>query len=126
MRAKTRRLSFRCSRMAERVQSSFRTANLSVSLRAAICWISWRTSASGGRSETEMKGDPADLGFETRAIHVGQAPDPVTGAVTVPIYQTTTFAQHEVGKTYGGYEYARTNNPTRQALEECIASLEGG
>jgi cystathionine gamma-synthase len=73
-----------------------------------------------------MKGDPTNLGFETRAIHAGQAPDPLTGAVTVPIYQTSTFAQHEVGKTYGGYEYARTNNPTRQALEECIASLEGG
>lgn len=73
-----------------------------------------------------MNGDPANQGFETRAIHAGQPPDPETGAVTVPIYQTTTFAQHEVGKTYGGFEYARTNNPTRQALEQCIASLEGG
>lgn len=73
-----------------------------------------------------MKGDPNDKGFETRAIHVGQAPEPVTGAVAVPIYQTSTFAQHEVGKTYGGYEYARTSNPTRVALETCIASLEGG
>jgi cystathionine gamma-synthase len=73
-----------------------------------------------------MKGDPGCARFETRAIHAGQAPDPVTGAVSVPIYQTSTFAQHAVGETYGGYEYARTQNPTRKALEECIASLEGG
>lgn len=73
-----------------------------------------------------MKGDPNGLGFATRAIHAGQAPDPRTGAVTVPIYQTSTFAQHAVGQTYGGYEYARTQNPTRQALEVCIAALEGG
>ena len=63
---------------------------------------------------------------QTRAIHAGQAPDPSTGAVNVPIYQTSTFAQHAVGQTYGGYEYARTQNPTRKALETCIASLEGG
>lgn len=73
-----------------------------------------------------MKGDPTGTGFNTRAIHAGQAPDPTTGAVTVPIYQTSTFAQHAVGETYGGYEYARTQNPTRKALEECLASLEGG
>lgn len=63
-------------------------------------------------------------GFETRAIHVGQAPDPVTGAVVTPISLATTFRQDEVGK-HGGYEYARTGNPTRRALEECVASLEG-
>jgi len=73
-----------------------------------------------------MTGDPNELGFATRAIHAGQAPDPYTGAVNVPIYQTSTFAQHSVGNTYGGYEYARTQNPTRKALETCIASLEGG
>ena len=73
-----------------------------------------------------MKGDTAGKGFETRAIHAGQPPDQTTGAVAVPIYQTSTFAQHEVGKTYGGYEYARTANPTRTALESCIASLEDG
>jgi cystathionine beta-lyase/cystathionine gamma-synthase len=73
-----------------------------------------------------MKGDPAEKGFQTRAIHAGQSPDPTTGAVAVPIYQTSTFAQHAVGETYGGYEYARSQNPTRKALEECIASLEGG
>lgn len=73
-----------------------------------------------------MTKDPNALGFATRAIHAGQEPDPYTGAVNVPIYQTSTFAQHAVGQTYGGYEYARTQNPTRKALENCIASLEGG
>ena len=63
-------------------------------------------------------------GFETRAIHVGQEPDPVTGAVVTPISLATTFRQDEVGK-HGGFEYARTGNPTRRALEECVASLEG-
>src|SRR5690242_17670370 len=72
-----------------------------------------------------MKGDFNKSGFETRAIHAGQAPDPAYGAVTMPIYQTSTYAQEEVGK-HKGYEYSRTHNPTRTALEECIASLEGG
>jgi cystathionine gamma-synthase len=62
--------------------------------------------------------------FETRAIHVGQAPDPTTGALTTPIYQTSTFAQDAVGVNKG-YDYARGGNPTRTALEECLASLEG-
>src|SRR5438128_4931154 len=64
-------------------------------------------------------------GFATRAIHVGQDADPATGAVIVPIYQTSTFAQAEVG-VHKGYEYSRTANPTRAALEACLASLEGG
>ncbi len=63
--------------------------------------------------------------FETRAIHVGQEPDPATGAVVVPIYQTSTYAQTDVGETKG-YDYSRTQNPTRTALEKCLASLEGG
>ncbi|MFN2471449.1 MAG: cystathionine gamma-synthase [Gaiellaceae bacterium] len=62
--------------------------------------------------------------FETRAIHEGQEPDPATGAVTVPIYQTSTFVQEEVG-VHKGYDYSRTGNPTRTALELCLASLEG-
>ena len=62
--------------------------------------------------------------FETRAIHEGQEPDPATGAVTVPIYQTSTFAQEAVGE-HKGYDYARVNNPTRTALQLCLASLEG-
>ncbi|MFN2557856.1 MAG: cystathionine gamma-synthase [Nitriliruptorales bacterium] len=68
--------------------------------------------------------DPAGMEFETRAIHVGQEPEPATGAVVVPIYQTSTFAQASVG-AHRGYEYARTANPTRTALEACLASLEG-
>ena len=63
--------------------------------------------------------------FETRVIHAGQEPDPTTGAVTVPIYATSTYAQESpgVGK---GYAYARTRNPTREALERCVADLESG
>ena len=68
---------------------------------------------------------PRKHGFETLAIHAGQEPDPTAGAVTVPIYQTSTFAQEAVGK-HKGYEYARTGNPTRTALETCLAALEGG
>ncbi|MBI3914499.1 MAG: cystathionine gamma-synthase [Chloroflexi bacterium] len=63
--------------------------------------------------------------FATRAIHVGQAPDAATGAVVVPIYQTSTYAQSDVGE-HKGYDYSRTANPTRAALEECLASLEEG
>src|SRR4030067_454479 len=63
--------------------------------------------------------------FETQAIHAGQDPDPPTGAVMTPIYQTSTFAQQGVGR-HRGYEYARTGNPTRTALEACLAALEGG
>jgi cystathionine gamma-synthase len=62
--------------------------------------------------------------FETRAIHEGSPPDPTTGAVIPPIYQTSTFAQEAVGR-HRGYEYARTGNPTRTSLERCLASLEG-
>ncbi|HMA47006.1 MAG TPA: cystathionine gamma-synthase, partial [Frankiaceae bacterium] len=62
----------------------------------------------------------------TLAIHAGQQPDPTTGAVVVPIYQTSTFAQDGVGVTRGGYEYSRAANPTRAALETCLAALEGG
>ncbi len=61
--------------------------------------------------------------FSTRAIHAGQDPDPVTGATIPPIYQTSTYTQQEIGK-HKGYEYSRTGNPTRAALEECLASLE--
>jgi cystathionine gamma-synthase len=64
--------------------------------------------------------------FETRAIHSGQEPDPTTGAVVPPIYQTSTYKQDGVGGLRGGYEYSRSANPTRSALEECVAALEGG
>jgi cystathionine gamma-lyase len=63
-------------------------------------------------------------GFSTRAIHAGQDPDPATGATIVPIYQTSTYTQEAPGQ-HKGYEYSRTANPTRTALEECVAALEG-
>ncbi|MEM7275556.1 MAG: aminotransferase class I/II-fold pyridoxal phosphate-dependent enzyme, partial [Actinomycetota bacterium] len=68
--------------------------------------------------------DVTAWGFSTRAIHAGQDPEPTTGAVTVPVFQTSTFAQEAVGK-HSGYEYARTGNPTRTALQNALAALEG-
>ncbi|MBA3949987.1 MAG: cystathionine gamma-synthase [Acidobacteria bacterium] len=68
---------------------------------------------------------PADARFATICIHAGQEPDPATGAIITPIYQTSTYVQEEVGK-HKGYEYARTQNPTRAALEANIAAIEGG
>jgi len=65
-------------------------------------------------------------GFETLAIHAGQEPDPVTGAVVPPIYQVSTFKQDGVGGLRGGYEYSRSANPTRTSLEQCLAALEAG
>jgi len=69
--------------------------------------------------------DNNKLGFATRAIHVGQEPDPSTGAVVVPIFATSTYVQEEIGK-HKGYEYSRVSNPTRTCLEKNLASLEGG
>lgn len=65
------------------------------------------------------------MGFATNAIHVGQEPDPSTGAIVAPIYQTSTYVQSELGKDKG-YDYARTNHPNRKALERTVAKLEGG
>jgi cystathionine gamma-synthase len=67
-----------------------------------------------------------DHGFSTRAIHAGQEPDPGTGAVITPIFQVSTYKQDGIGGFRGGYEYSRSANPTRTALEECFAALEGG
>ncbi|MFM7544326.1 MAG: cystathionine gamma-synthase [Ignavibacteria bacterium] len=69
--------------------------------------------------------DPQHFGFSTRAIHAGQEPDPLTGAVTVPLYQTSTYAQEGIGQ-HKGFEYARTQNPTRFAWEASMANLEQG
>src|SRR6267378_4527418 len=66
------------------------------------------------------------MGFATNAINVGQEPDPSTGAVVAPIYQTSTYVYEELGKSRGGYDYARTNHPNRKALERTVAKLEGG
>jgi cystathionine gamma-synthase len=68
----------------------------------------------------------SEWGFDTRAIHAGQEPDPRTGAVAVPIFQTSTYKQDGVGGLRGGYEYSRSANPTRTALEEALAALEDG
>jgi cystathionine gamma-lyase len=74
---------------------------------------------------TQIHPDDLEHGFATRAVHAGQAPDPLSGAVMTPIYQTSTYAQEGLGR-HKGYEYARTQNPTREAFERCVASLEGG
>jgi cystathionine gamma-lyase len=71
------------------------------------------------------RGLPHDSGFGTRAVHAGQRPDPTTGAIMTPVYQTSTYVQPELGR-HLGYEYARTQNPTREALEANVAALEGG
>ena len=92
-----------------------------------------RVRAAGSRDfGSEVHGDAgADrwasggYGFETLAIHAGQDPDPATGAAVVPIYATSTYAQTEVGR-HRGYEYSRSGNPTRTALETCLAALERG
>ncbi|MFW5966038.1 MAG: cystathionine gamma-synthase [Persicimonas sp.] len=69
--------------------------------------------------------DYSEFGFGTRSIHAGQEPDEATGAIMTPIFQTSTYVQKSPGE-HTGYEYSRTQNPTRHALEDCIASLEGG
>ncbi len=81
---------------------------------------------SARKQSTKNKAQSTNImGFATTAIHVGSEPDEATGSVTVPIYQTSTYAQDALGK-HKGYEYARTQNPTRSALERNIAALEGG
>src|SRR5437879_5778837 len=72
-----------------------------------------------------MASDPARHGFATLAIHAGQEADPATGATVVPIYATSTFTQEAPGR-HKGFEYSRSGNPTRAALETCLAALEGG
>ncbi len=66
-----------------------------------------------------------EWGFDTRAIHAGQEPDPTTGAIMTPVFQTSTYIQSSPGE-HRGFEYSRTHNPTRNAMEDCLASLEGG
>ena len=75
---------------------------------------------------TDMTDPARQAGFDTLAIHAGQEPDPLTGAVTVPIYATSTYKQDGVGGLRGGYEYSRSANPTRTALEEALAAIEHG
>ena len=68
--------------------------------------------------------DDRKLAFETLAIHAGQRPDPTTGAIMTPVYLTSTYVQAAPGE-HKGYEYSRTHNPTRDALQGCLAALEG-
>ncbi len=75
-------------------------------------------------TKAKRSGEP--LGFSSLAIHAGQEPDPLTGAVVPPIYQVSTYKQDGVGGLRGGYEYSRSANPTRTALEECLAAIEAG
>ncbi len=77
-------------------------------------------------SKKNMPGHPDSAGLATRAIHAGYRPDPATGAVNAPIYASSTFAQDGVGELRGGFEYARTGNPTRSALEASLAAVEEG
>src|SRR5450432_4279492 len=86
---------------------------------------SWRIASAVSISRPIIRiSRITSMDFETRAIHAGQEPDPTTGAVTTPIYQTSTYVQEEVGK-HKGYDYSRVGNPTRTALETALASLEG-
>lgn len=73
-----------------------------------------------------MSFKPGEYSFETLAIHAGQEPESTTGAVVVPIFQTSTYAQEGLGKPRQGYDYSRADNPTRKAYEDCIAALENG
>src|SRR4051812_48604076 len=88
-------------------------------------------SDGGGPAPNQTEGPAMKLdantiyGFSTRAIHAGQEPAPGNGAIMTPIYQTSTYVQTAVG-VHGGYEYGRTGNPTRTALEANLAALEGG
>ena len=101
--------------------SASRAVPVTVTVRVAggsnLCAM---TLPNGGNGAAEQ------LGFNSRAIHAGQEPDALTGAVAVPIYQTSTYKQDGVGGLRGGYEYSRSANPTRTALEECLAAIEGG
>ena len=83
-------------------------------------------STSIGWSSMSDHGDFAKAGLATKAIHAGYRPDPATGAVNTPIYASSTFAQDGVGGLRGGFEYARTGNPTRAALESALAAVEEG
>jgi cystathionine gamma-lyase/cystathionine beta-lyase/cystathionine gamma-lyase/homocysteine desulfhydrase len=84
-----------------------------------------RYATCEGFSRCDYMNNDKQLGFATRAIHAGQEPDPLTGAVAVPIYLTSTYAQQGIGE-HKGYEYSRVSNPTRTRLEQNLAALEGG
>src|SRR5579859_4861705 len=101
---------------------SRRMAGSTASSRASTCSI---ICARSWPEETVMTDRPNRPGLATRAIHAGQSPDPSTGAIMPPIYQTSTYVQESPG-VHKGYEYSRSQNPTRMAYERCIADLESG
>src|SRR5580698_10176738 len=91
-----------------------------------ICLVYRRFPLQAGAASNMKKSKKnSPLGLGTRAIHAGQHPDPSTGAIMTPIYATSTYVQQSPGK-HKGYEYSRTQNPTRIAYERCVADLEGG
>src|SRR4051812_49916957 len=89
----------------------------------SLCF-SWYPSPSVPDPSSPELPVPDAMRFETAAIHAGQDPDAATGAAVVPIYQTSTYVQEAVGK-HKGFEYSRTDNPTRPALETCLAAPDG-
>src|SRR6478752_3508587 len=93
---------------------------LSLSKHPRTTTMDDHSSALGGRKPAANR-----RGFATRTIHAGQSPDPSTGAIMMPIYATSTYVQESPG-VHKGYEYSRSQNPTRFAYERCVADLEGG
>ena len=99
-------------------------------IMSTVCVPVWALTGRNYAHVMSEQRSPADAhswqGLATRAIHAGFRPDPATGAVNAPIYASSTFAQDGVGGLRGGYEYARTGNPTRDALEASLAAVEDG
>src|SRR6202140_1107027 len=105
--------------------SSCTTTSSRASSRASICSIGCAAGCDSARGDDRMSDETPGQRFATRVIHGGQRPDPLTGAVMPPIYATSTYVQSSPG-VHQGYEYSRTRNPTRDALQAAVASLEGG
>src|ERR1700726_262512 len=105
--------------------SSCTTASSRASSRASICSIGCAAGYDSNTGDERMSDETPGQRFATRVIHGGQRPDPLTGAIMPPIYATSTYVQSSPG-VHQGYEYSRTRNPTRDALQAAVASLEGG
>src|SRR6266566_835016 len=105
--------------------SSCTTTSSRASSPASICSIGCAAGCESARGDDRMSDQTPGQRFATRVIHGGQRPDPLTGAVMPPIYATSTYVQSSPG-VHQGYEYSRTRNPTRDALQAAVASLEGG
>src|SRR5882724_1872470 len=105
--------------------SSCTTTSSRASSRASICSIGCAAGCESNTGDDHMSDETATQRFATRVIHGGQRPDPLTGAIMPPIYATSTYVQASPG-VHQGYDYSRTRNPTRAALQAAVASLEGG